>query len=542
MRCWGSPSGRTRLLAAVNDHPGPDPESASAPAPKPEPAPPSVEGARPADGEGGETPQAERRRVRRRRRGRGASGDKAAPGSAENDPVAAEGAPDGAETPQQAPSGEPPSRGKGRRRRRGSRKGVEDAAENKAPAAARPADPRRDVAGRPARRGPRPAGDARRPDSLSASAVRSLSEMARGLLDAEGVDAFSRPRWLDLKIRVPLDFERDARRAAQDVVAQILTRVAEVRAHEQALRPGSAFCYFSESADAPTARPQKPREVFDGYSSTGRPVFTDFVTLAIERRDAGIDDLVDGQDVIVTHVSMGRVLRTQQLHEFGAESGVYRILGQVDAGLYPLLGSDQKAAFSFQLLRGTTLDGSPRFRLHWVGAAEVRDIADPAVGSILKRFQLRLERESLRFAGLQNQGGSAAAPDEEEFVLPLLQELAKRLSGRARRAVRRTEHATQRVDERVRPTAKAWDDAREAGDDRILRDDEQGTIVVVGPKNRLHVFSPEAMHVTSFVLTGGQVQKRRAEGRWHPAEPEERGEFRLALRRRLQQGELPEPT
>ncbi|MDA0935144.1 MAG: hypothetical protein O3C51_16985, partial [Planctomycetota bacterium] len=110
---------------------------------------------------------------------------------------------------------------------------------------------------------------------------------------------------------------------------------------------------------------------------------------------------------------------------------------------------------------------------------------------------------------------------------------------RARRAGRRTEHATQRVDERVRPTAKAWDDAREAGDDRILRDDEQGTIVVVGPKNRLHVFSPEAMHVTSFVLTGGQVQKRRGEGRWHLAEPEERGEFRLALRRRLQQGDLP---
>jgi hypothetical protein len=43
--------------------------------------------------------------------------------------------------------------------------------------------------------------------------------------------------------------------------------------------------------------------------------------------------------------------------------------------------------------------------------------------------------------------------------------------------------------------------------------------------------------VTSFVMTGGQVQKRRSEGRWHPAEPEERGEFRLALRRRLKAGE-----
>jgi hypothetical protein len=540
---WGSAYRRTTLLAAVNDSPGSAPEGPTAPTPKSEAVAPPADPTRPGDAEartGAESqPSQERRRVRRRRRGRGAAGGSAEGAEAEGSPAASEGS-----AAEDAASGEQPPRTKGRRRRRGARKGGESADDAKPDApsksAAREAAPKRDASKRPARRGARPDAGARRPDTLSASAVRALSEMARGLLDAEGVDPFSRPRWLDLKLRVPLDFERDARKAAQDVVSQILGRVAEVRAHEQALRPGSAFCYFSESADAPTARPQKPREIFDGYSSTGRPVFTDFVTLAIERRDAGIDDLVDGQDVIVTHVSMGRVLRTQQLHEFGAESGVYRILGQVDAGLYPLLGSDQKAAFSFQLLRGTTLDGSPRFRLHWVGAAEVRDIADPAVGSILKRFQLRLERESLRFAGLHNQGGGGV-PDEEEFVLPLLQELAKRLSGRARRAVRRTEHATQRVDERVRPTAKAWDDAREAGDDRILRDDEQGTIVVVGPKNRLHVFSPEAMHVTSFVLTGGQVQKRRGEGRWHPAEPEERGEFRLALRRRLQQGEVAEP-
>jgi hypothetical protein len=539
MRPWGSACGRT-TVPAVNDRPGPGSEQPESPAPKPEPASSSAEAPHPVEGGSEGDASRSRRRVRRRRRGRGAEDGASEPVANEAEaPTAA------ADAGEPATSGETESRPKGRRRRRSGRKGGADTAETAKPEspAARPErapKARRDASGRPQRRGARPGTDGRRPDTLSASAVRALSEMARGLLEAEGVDPFSRPRFIDLKLRVPLDFERDARRAAQDVVAQILGRVAEVRAHEQALRPGSAFCYFSQSAEAPTARPQKFREVFDGYSSTGRPVFTDFVTLAIERRDSGIDDLVDGQDVIVTHVSMGRVLRTQQLHEFGAESGVYRILGQVDAGLYPLLGSDQKAAFSFQLLRGTTLDGAPRFRLHWVGAAEVRDIADPAVGSILKRFQLRLERESLRFAGMHSQG--AAAPDEEEFVLPLLQELAKRLSGRARRAVRRTEHATQRVDERVRPTAKAWDDAREAGDDRILRDDEQGTIVVVGPKNRLHVFSPEAMHVTSFVLTGGQVQKRRGEGRWHPAEPEERGEFRLALRRRLQQGDLPEPA
>lgn len=473
-----------------------------------------------------------------------------APAPAESAPPAGAAASEASPTPAEGgeAGGQAPEKPKRRRRRRRKKRPAETgeggtaeggAAETtSAPAAGTDAEPAPKRKRQKRRKGggeaPPSRKAVRRPEHLGTIAVKALSEMARALLDAEGVDPFGRPRWLDLRLRVPLEPDRDAARSSGDVVRQLVERVGEVRRHESALKPGSVYCYFSDSAEAPTSRPTKPREVFDGFGSTGRPTFTDFVTLAIERRDPGIDELVNGEDIIVTHVSMGRVLRTQQLHEFGAESPVYRILGQVDAGLYPMLGSDQKAAFSFQLLKGTTLDGLPRFRLHWVGAADVRDIADPMVASILKRFQQRLDRESLRFAGL---GQNGTAPDEEEFVLPLLQELSKRLAGRARRVGRRTEHATQRSDERQRPTAKAWDDAKVAGDDRILRDDEQGTIVVVGPKNRVHVFSFDAKHVTSFVMTGGHVQKRKAEGRWHGAEPEERGEFRIALKRRLKEGD-----
>ncbi|MBK8977288.1 MAG: hypothetical protein IPM29_15360 [Planctomycetes bacterium] len=394
----------------------------------------------------------------------------------------------------------------------------------------KPAESRRAGAAEP--RPPR--GESREGDGQRAAraAVRALSEMASTLLDAEGIEAFGRPRWLEIRLRVPLDASRDGARCAQDAIRQVVDRVREVREHEEALRPGSVYSFFARSADGPGSRPSSPREVFEGFGSTGRPSFTDFVTLAIERRDAGIDALCEGEDTVVTHVSMGRVLRTQQLQEFGATDPVFRILGQVDAGLFPLVSSDQKAAFSFQLLRGTTLDGTPRFRLHWVGAAELSDIADPGIPQILKRFQQRLDRESLRLAGVNANGG---APDEEEFVLPLLQDLAKRLAGRARRASNRTEHARERTEEGQRPTTKAWEDARDASDDRILRDEAQDTIVVTGPKNRVHVFTLDAKHVTSFVQTGRNVHKRLQEGRWHPAEPEERGEFRLALRMRLRE-------
>ncbi len=368
------------------------------------------------------------------------------------------------------------------------------------------------------------------------TAVRALADMAQSLLEVEGVDFLSRPRFMDVTVRVPLDprARNDARTSADKAVEQILKRVREVREHERALVPGSVFCYFAGRADATTSRPTEPRQVFDGYGSTGRPEFTDFVTMAIERKDEGIDDLLAGEDMVLTHVTLGRVLRTQQLAEFGRESAVYKILGQVDAGLFRVMGQDRKAAFSFQLVRGTTLEGKPRLRLHPVGAIDLMDLEDAGVGQTLTRFQRKLDAESLRLAGKEAQGETV---DEEEFVLPLLQELAKQLAGRARRKSRRTEHAQERTRDRDRPTAKAYDDARSAKDDALLWDDQNNTAVVIGPKGRVHVFSADARHVTSLIMQGAAIQKRRQQHRWRPAEPEERGEFRMRLDARTQAGE-----
>lgn len=359
--------------------------------------------------------------------------------------------------------------------------------------------------------------------------------MAKGLLEVEGVDFLSQPRFMDIQLRVPLDLDRDGNKAAAAAAEQIVARVREVREHDRALVPGAVYCYFTESADAQSSRPSEPRQVFDGYTSTGRPSFSDFVTMAIERKDADIDALLAGEDVIITHVSMGRILRTAQLAEFGKGSPVYRILGQVDAGLFPLMGSNKKAAFSFQLLRGTTLEGKPRLRVHPVGAADVLDLADPHVATLLMRFQRKLDEESLRLAGKQASGEEV---DEEEFVLPQLQELAKQLRGRARRQGRRTQHADERSAEGQRPTAKAWEDAERALDDQLVMDDREGTVVVLGPRGRVHVFTPDARHVTSLMMQGGSIAKRRQEHRWRAAEPSERGEFRIRLRQRRASGEM----
>ncbi|HEU4417467.1 MAG TPA: hypothetical protein VFT55_00935 [Planctomycetota bacterium] len=364
-------------------------------------------------------------------------------------------------------------------------------------------------------------------------AVSALADMAQALLRVEGVDPLAMPRYLDLNLRVPLDDGNDLRHAAGTAVEQILQRVREVREHERALRQGAVYSYFEGSSHAEGCRPTEPRHIFDGYNSTGRPVFTDFVTMAIERKHPQIDRLLAGEDIVLTRVTMGRVLRTQQLAEFGGNSPVFKILGQVDAGLFRVLGAAGKCAFSFQLLRGSSLEGRVRLRLHAVGAVDPMDLADPALMQILSRFQRQLDVEAMRLQGQSTQG----EVDEEAFVLPLLNDLAQRLQNRTRNAGRRTQHGLERSDAGDRPTSRAYPDAGEASDDAILWDLDQNTVVVLGGKGRVHVFTPQGKHVTSVMMQGAAIDRRRHMGRWRLAEPEERGEFRIQIKRLVASGQ-----
>ncbi|MCB9877379.1 MAG: hypothetical protein H6835_07235 [Planctomycetes bacterium] len=452
------------------------------------------------DGEGG---RKRRRRRRRRRKGGGEAGGDGAEGGetaegVDSGEAPAEGEAEAAPRPQQQRQ---PKQKQGKQRREGGRE-----------------HPRKEH-GRD-RRGHK---DSQHSAML---AVRALADMAQALLRVEGVDPLAMPRYLDLHLRVPLDGGNDVRHAAGTAVEQILQRVRDVREHEKALRPGAVYSYFDDSSHAEGCRPKEPRQVFDGYTSTGKPNFADFVTLAIDRKDANIDRLLAGEEVILTHVTMGRVLRTQQLAEFGSASPVFKILGQVDAGLFRVLNDAGRCAFSFQLLRGSTLEGRVRLRLHAVGAVDPMDLADPALMQILSRFQRKLDGEALRLEGQLKHG----EVDEEAFVLPLLQDLARQLQSRTRNAGRRTQHGLERSEEGQRPTSRAYPDAAEASDQAILWDIDQATVVVLGPKGRVHVFSPEGKHVTSVVMQGAAIERRRHQGRWRPAEPEERGEFRIRIK------------
>jgi hypothetical protein len=53
----------------------------------------------------------------------------------------------------------------------------------------------------------------------------------------------------------------------------------------------------------------------------------------------------------------------------------------------------------------------------------------------------------------------------------------------------------------------------------------------------VHVFTPLARHVTSVMMQGSAVERRKQQSRWRLAEPDERGEFRIQLKRLVAAGE-----
>jgi hypothetical protein len=53
---------------------------------------------------------------------------------------------------------------------------------------------------------------------------------------------------------------------------------------------------------------------------------------------------------------------------------------------------------------------------------------------------------------------------------------------------------------------------------------------VLGAHHRVHVFSTAGKHVTTLLIDGEGVRKRRSRERWEPLPPQAASEFRAALK------------
>lgn len=329
---------------------------------------------------------------------------------------------------------------------------------------------------------------------------------------------------------------------------------------------GRVYCHWCRSSDCVHASPPDPRSVFRGYSATGQPMWQELISVLIEKRHPQIDAVLGNDPSPVAIVEKGHELSADQLPIYGKRSPIFQILAQVILGYVPFpesgrrtsdgraagaggpragtdgrRGGDGRKAFApvaitFQAvvpgnggrppvlnIVGTLPDGTPAYQ----ALEESPDdrIADALRGVRRSLDELTFVRTNVR---RRKQLG-----ERKHRAVTILTRLARNLERIFRQRSRRTLHADGRHQDRKRPASTALRDALQAHPDSIFRDVEERTWVIIGPKNRVHVFNDAALHVTSVVYPGETVRGRTTRGKWLPARQEELSAFRRALEERV---------
>lgn len=372
--------------------------------------------------------------------------------------------------------------------------------------------------------------------SLTLAIRESYADMVGALPDR------ARPFGMDLRVSIEPG-EPWRLQADPSIEEQIRAAVREMATQAEAFRGGSVYCYRCDSPNCPHSHPPRPTTVFGGYSSTGLPVWPEFSQVLLERKHPRVDLLYDpSQTDLVAMYMEPETLKQRQLNVFGRQSKTYDILGQVVFGFLKMRipgenrSEPERVACTLQAVESRRLDGSPRLELNVL--ARISD-GSPALDAIRGPYQTRVSDvissarhsiSSLRPPSKGHAGKRRATslPDTASLVADILQGLARKLEKVGRQRGRRTAHAEgHRVENR--PTSKACEDAFGAAGESVLWDKHERTFVVLGPRNRVHVFSRQGRHVTSLVLASEAVRSRKRRKRWLPLTDDQREEFGSAI-------------
>jgi hypothetical protein len=222
------------------------------------------------------------------------------------------------------------------------------------------------------------------------------------------------------------------------------------------------------------------------------------------------------------------------------------VIGQVALGYLrePESSGASPLALTLQAVRSMANGGDVRLDLNVLGRlSDGRDVEaifsdgfEPDLDGAVRWARGALGEAERRLNAFRRAGDAERADAVAPAVRPILDQLERRLEKVFRQRVRRTAHARERAEEGGRPTRNAVEDARRAGDHDVLFDASEETIVVVGAKGRVHVFSPGGRLVTSIVLSRNEVDRRLFRKRWRPATRDEIEAFRRALDPRPETG------
>jgi len=376
---------------------------------------------------------------------------------------------------------------------------------------------------------------------LARHIVERLRQLARVLYEEATTGRAARPLEAPLDVKFLLHPESSSVPASEDatkLLGALRRRVSELAIHGQTYRSGRVFCYWCESSGCAHAAPPNESSVFGGYMPTGRPAWRDFASAVLARRDPRIEGLYRKPPETIAFVEGEDELAAAQLTTFGKGSPAYQVIGQIAVGyLRAPEAGDAPLAITLQIVRSMASAADMRLDLNVLGVlADGRDAEalfaegfEPELDAAIRWARGALGDVERRLNALRRSGDADRAEGVRPAVRPILDQLERRLEKVFRQRVRRTAHARERAEEGDRPTRNAVEDARRAGDHEVFFDASEETIVVVGAKGRVHVFSPGGRLVTSIVLSRGEVERRLVRKRWRPARREEVEAFRRAL-------------
>ncbi len=336
-----------------------------------------------------------------------------------------------------------------------------------------------------------------------------------------------------VELRLKLSASGKPVEGARTLFDQLVDSVEGLTRREAAFPRGHVYCHRCRSFTCEHSHPMDSRHVFAGYTQTGEPSWREFATILVERRDPRIDQLYKTQPSPVTLLQDARELTQEQLAVYGKWSRDFRILAQVALGYLPVgeNGSRVSLAMCFQAVQ---TDGAGSPVLNIVGTIPDQG---PAVEFLESRHDPRVSdallttRRRLRDLALLDCSRRHRSAVLRTKATAILQRLSRNLERIYRQSQRRTRHSQVRHLDRRRPAATAFHDALRADKESIFRDVEERTWVVIGPRNRVHIFNDKALHVTSVVYQGETIRQRTRHGKWLTPRSGELTGFREALRR-----------
>lgn len=347
----------------------------------------------------------------------------------------------------------------------------------------------------------------------------------------EGVDP---PDNLELDVHLPIRISgvRPSVGKLRSALTDQVARLAEaIELEAIGYHRGRAMCFWCRRSDCQHSLPPTPRSILTGYRSTGEPIWLDFSTWVIDQRDERVDRLFEEYPTPLARYVDGRELTSELLAEFRAHRSVYVILAQVCAGYFRVptqQTSVAAVAIVAQLIERRLPGGDTRYSLNIVVCPPAGMSFEVIVGEqrsrVLASWTRALRREIRRWDERlreeRKRGRRPPLNDVREEARTMMRDAVPLLEKHLRQSGRRTQHAHNRSSDATRPTGSALSDARQAADEEFYRDRQQETIVIRGPRHRIHVFSETGTHVTSVSYSGSAIREKIRSRRWIPLEPD----------------------